>query len=749
MADVKKSARTKKLTRLIWLVPVLVVVIVLYINFLPLGGSPEHTIDVGSNDLNGKAHLAAPLSGFSQQLTNDSGSYREITQDTVYFELTDPRLSQADEVSVAVKFIDNFPDDGIFAIGAQKGSGYSLRYAYVPFYDQLDDLPLVTRNGSVLVYATDTENEPPLSTIMDPLRNPPLGSLIATNDLSLDINQRITPVEYLNMKFGEFDAGGDVAGLIPDEDEEYDAFDSGTILRGPQEFYLYSNGGEFEVTIEKRDLNRNAGMDNLYVSLYAPDGTTAASDMIRDDFNFTDNKVLGQKQHCYISLPHSERGVYRLEIVSAAGDSDFIITNLTYNQGRMITEGHLYLAGNTYVGKDPGGMTAWCYLAGTGEIKFTTSQEMLPQMVTVTGENVSRMIFMNQSDTWFSTGALEPGIYRVKTSKGDIIVDTPQACFSLTRESLFIPSFNSIEEGKGWLDINTTLRGSHTFWTYVENGTIELSVTKQDLNWAEGTDELTIEVYDLDGNFIADTVIPDDGDTAASSSLGPLQQATLTAANLSTGAYRIELKCSDDPVIKSIEINQAKFVVDNKILPVGSSTIDCLSLYTDELSLKKVSFLYWHVGSGQQICITGEDYYTTLDVNEINRWFNVDLEPGAYRITVPKQDIRIEFNGYLSFTPDSFFLPKRCEVTGLESYVSDFKEYVDYITVNYDDYYVTTNYDGWLTARAKWSTADLSIVDDTLSFCLMVPHLDRVGDEDKTIPVDSITIELDIPPFWK
>ncbi|MFA5374633.1 MAG: hypothetical protein WC455_02600 [Dehalococcoidia bacterium] len=758
MSDDNKPVRKRKLVRLVWLVPLLVVAIILYINFLPLGGSPEHIINVGGSDTDGKAHLTAPLSGFSDELTNDSVSYREITGDTVYFELTDPRLSQADEVAVAVKFIDNFPEDSIFVIGAQDDDGYSLRYAYVPFYEQLDDLPLVTSNGSVMVYATDTENEPPLETVMDPLRNPPLGSLIASGDPTLNINRLITPQEYINMQFGEFDAEGALAELIPDEDEEYDALDSSTVLLGPQEFYLYSNGGEFEVTIEKRDLNRNAGMDHINVHLYAPDGTLAASDIIRDDFDFTEDKVLGQKQHCYISLPNTERGVYRLEIASSAGDSDFIITHLSFNQGRMIAEDRLYLAGNTYVGKEPGAIFVWCYLAGTGEVRFTTSEEMLPQMVTVTGANASRMIFMNQPDTWYSTGMLEPGIYRVKAGKGDITVDAPQAIISLTRESLFIPSFNSIEEGKGRLDINTALRGGHTFWTYVENGALEMSVTKQDMNLYEGADGLTLKVYDIDGNFISETAIPDDGDAAADGSFGPIQTETLSAANLSAGSYRIEMTGGDDLLIEGIEINQAKFVVDNKILPVGtapgyvensSHAIDGLSLYTDELSLKKVSFFYWHGNSMQQIAISGDGFYTELDVNEIEEWLSVDLVPGAYRITVPKQDIRMEFNGYLSFTPDSFFLPRRCEVTGLESYVSDFKEYVDYIVVNYDDYYVTTNYDGWLTARAKWNTADLSIIDDTLSFCLIVPHLDRAGDEDKTIPVDSITIELNIPPFWK
>lgn len=756
MSEDNKPAGKRRLVRLIWLAPVLVVAIILYINFLPLGGSPNHTIDVGGSDESGKAHLTA--AGFSDKLTNGSTSYREITGDTVYFELKDPRLSQADEIAVAIRFADNFPDDGIFAVGAQGDDGYILRYAYVPFYDQLNDLPLVTHNDSIMVYATNTAEEPPLETIMDPLSNPPLGSLIATNDLTLDINQRITPDEYINMQFGELDAEGAVTELVPDEDEDYDAFNSDTILLGPQELYLYSNGGELEVTVEKRDLNLNAGLDNIYVSLYAPDGTIVVSDMIRDDFNFTENKILGQEQHGCISLTHSERGVYRLEITSAANDSDFIITHLTYNQGKMITEGQVYLAGNTYVGQDPTAITVWCYMAAPGEIRFTAPGEMVPQHFIIWGEGMRNEVFVNQSGAWYTSGMLDPGLYRFRSYKGDMLVEAPQALFSFTPESLFLPSFNSIEEGKGWLDINTALRGGHTFWTYVENGSLELTVTKQDLNIYQDQDQLNIEVYDLDGVFIANASIPDDGDATASNSFGPLQEAALTAADLPTGAYRIEMKGGNDLLIKGIEINQAKFVVDNKLLPAGSApgyvandshTIDALILYTDELSLKKVSFLYRHGNAMQQIGISGDNYYTELDVNEINEWLSVDLEPGAYRIIVPKQDIQIEFNGYLSFTPDSFFLPKRCELTGLESYVSDFKEYIDYIAVNYDDYYVTDSYDGWLTARAKWKTEDLSIVDDTLSFCLTVPHLDRAGDEDKTIPVDSITIELTIPPIWK
>lgn len=757
MSEDKIPVRKRRYVRLLWLAPLAVVLIVLYINFLPLGGSPNHTIDVGGSDTDGKARLTDTADGFSEAMSNGSVTYREITGDTVYFELTDPRLSQADEVAVAVRFADNFPEDGIFVIGAQCEEGYSLRYAYVPFYDQLIDLPLVTQNGSMLVYATDTENPPPMSTVMDPLGNPPLGSLIASGDPSLSINQVVTLQEYVNTQFGDYDAGAGLSALLPDPRAAYAPLDGDTALLGGQEFYLYCNGGGFDLTVEKRDLNRIAGMDGLDISLYAPDGTLAVSDVIFDDYNFTDNRVMGQKQRCHINMAQSERGVYRLAVAPQGEDIDFIITNIACNQGKAVAADGLHLAGYSYGGGSPAAVEAWLYLAAPGEIRFSSPGEQVPQYVTIWGHEMRQETFVNASGTWYTSGALPPGLYRLRSSLGDVIVEAPQSVISLTEESLFIPSFNRIEEGKGWLDINISLKGSHTFWTFVDNGAIELSVTKQDLNEDQGADALSIDIYDLGGNLAANASIADDGDAAAGGGPGPMQGASLAASNLSAGAYRIEMT-GDDLLIREISINQGKLVLDDSITPASAETggasnagadADALVLYTQGLSLQRAQFTAMDDGGIQQAAVTGDGVYSELYIDEMDEPFAVSMVPGSYRIVMARQNLALEFNGYMSFTPDSFFLPRRCEVAGLETYVSDFKEYVDYIVVNYDDYYVTDSYDGWTTARARWKTSDLSIVDDTLSFCLMVPHLDLAADAGKTIPVDSIVIELDIPPFWR
>ncbi|MFA5054967.1 MAG: hypothetical protein WC562_02175 [Dehalococcoidia bacterium] len=757
MSEESRPSSKKKYVRLLWLAPLAVVLIILYINFLPLGGSPEHRIDVGGNDLSGKARLSGNASGFSEAMSNGSVTYREITGDTVYFELTDPRLSQADEVAVAVRFADNFPEDGIFVIGAQCEEGYSLRYAYVPFYGQLVDLPLVTQNGSMMVYATDTENPPPLSTVMDPLGNPPLGSLIASGDPSLDINQVVTLQEYVNTQFGDYDAGAGLSALLPDPRAAYAPLDGGAALLGAQEFYLYSNGGEFELTVEKRDLNRIAGLDNINVSLYAPDGTLAVSEVIFDDFNFTDSKMLGQKQRCHINMEQSDRGVYRLAVAPQGEEIDFIITNIAYNQGKAIAADGLYLAGYSYEGGNTAAAEAWLYLAAPGEIRFSSPGEQVPQYVTVWGDEMRLETYVNESGTWYTSGALEPGLYRLRSSLGDVALEATGALISLTEESLFIPSFNTVEEGKGWLDINISLKGSHTFWTFVDNGVLELSVTKQDLNQDEGADALSIEIYDLAGDLTANASIADDGDASAGGEPGPMQGASLTASNLSTGAYRIEMT-GEDLLIRQISINQGKLVLDDSITPAPADTgytsnagapADALALYTQGLSLQRAEFSCDDASGIQQAAVIGDGFYAGLYIDEMDKPFAVNLAPGSYMIVTARQNLTLEFNGYMSFTPDSFFLPRRCEVAGLETYVSDFKEYVDYIVVNYDGYYVTDSYDGWTTARARWKTEDLSIVDDTLSFCLMVPHLDLAADADKTIPVDSIVIELEIPPVWK
>ncbi len=196
-------------------------------------------------------------------------------------------------------------------------------------------------------------------------------------------------------------------------------------------------------------------------------------------------------------------------------------------------------------------------------------------------------------------------------------------------------------------------------------------------------------------------------------------------------------------------MNKRVFLVglNNLYFKDGGLPFDPISLYGKNFKGSEHKFFTPHSDGLQQMSIRGNGFYTEVDVNKVDTWFNTSLEPGAYQLIAPRQDIIIEYDGYLSFTPDSFFLPKRCKVVDLKYDLSWVNENSDYIIVNYGDYASPVKDDGWLIAQASWRRRDLYIESSKLSFCFNTPHLDK--EPARAIPVDWIEIELKTLPIWE
>jgi hypothetical protein len=303
--------------------------------------------------------------------------------------------------------------------------------------------------------------------------------------------------------------------------------------------------------------------------------------------------------------------------------------------------------------------------------------------------------------------------------------------------------------------INSSLRGPHTLWTYVSGGTLTLKVAKRDLNWYEEPDELAIEVYSLDGEFIGETNIPDDGDAEESKNLGPLQEIAFSTDIPSPGAYRIDLKGNSDLLITLLEINQPWLVAEKSIYLSGRNpayypdekNITPVTLYGHNQATRQIRFYTWHNSGLQSIAISGDDYGKVVNIDQVKTDFFVDTPPGSYQITFPQQDILIDSAGFLAFSPESYFLPKRCEVIDLKYDLSWLVNNVDYIVINAAGYAMPEEDGGWLIAQTEWQREDLYFIDNKLSFCFNVPHLTE--EPDRTIPIDRIEISLEILPFWK
>ncbi|MBU0467124.1 MAG: hypothetical protein KKD94_04005, partial [Nanoarchaeota archaeon] len=77
----------------------------------------------------------------------------------------------------------------------------------------------------------------------------------------------------------------------------------------------------------------------------------------------------------------------------------------------------------------------------------------------------------------------------------------------------FEPIANYVEDySKEETVIDLSLRGGHVFYVYAEDY-LDIEFKKQDLNWYEGSDELRIVLYDLQGRVMEFTEIQDDGET--------------------------------------------------------------------------------------------------------------------------------------------------------------------------------------------------------------------------------------------
>lgn len=757
MSAKQQTSKGNRFLKWLWLIPILVLGYIGYVNLLPFGGTLTYLIDVGGEDTGGEARITGPFDRISDKIIVDSTTFRDVKKSEVYFELEDPRLEIADEVEVSVRFKDNFPGDAKFILGTRNvKKSYYWKDIYVPFYGQLTDLLLLAEDGNIKVYATEEESIARFGSVDEFQQNLPLGSIVARNDRDLTINQRVLPEDWGEIDVSEFVTGNAFPIPLVRDIDENSWLETDTSLRGSYTLYFFASDDTMELQITKRDLNWYEGEDMLDVLIYSLDGTLKAQTTIPDDGDATKNTTLGDPQYWTLRMDNLERGTYRLLLKPIGVGNDLLITRLGLSQAKLVVSEKIFLAGNFYLGEELQSMVVWCYLFSEGKIKFRLGHESVFQTIIISGEDYNETLSIDDVGEWVTSELLKPGIYQITAEKGDVGIEAPKGYFAFTEDSLFLPTSSSNREEKGSLLINTVLRGEHTFWTYVSNGLLELAVTKQDLNWYEGPDELKIGVYSLSERLEGSTIIPDDGDESDSHQRGTLQSESLRIHDLEQGAYRIELKGWHDLLINGIEINQEKLVVDKKLYLgeinvvyfEGRLIVNPVSLYGRNFRGDELKFRTWHNAGLQRVTIRDRSFYTEVNVNKLETEFNTTLEVGSYQLIVLKQDILIESNGYYSFTPNSFFLPKRCEVVDLEYDLSWVRENADYMIIDYKDYAPPVEDNGWLVAQATWKREDLFIEDNKLSFCFNVPQLGQTEEQDRNIPVDWIEIKLKILPIW-
>jgi len=199
--------------------------------------------------------------------------------------------------------------------------------------------------------------------------------------------------------------------------------------------------------------------------------------------------------------------------------------------------------------------------------------------------------------------------------------------------------------------INTTFRGPHQFYVYLKDK-LDLSFLKQDLNWYENSDEVTVTLYDMDNNVVFQSRIDDDGNTTNNNITGDINKKFNFPVIPYAGVYRLALSGNNDWLIKNMTINTNKIVFNQSIL-----SLDPANIYTEIKKPKDLTFYAWQPGGIQTIQINSESTSAQIFINDANLGKNqvTNLSPEKYTFAT-RGNQQISGN-YFALNKESYFDP--------------------------------------------------------------------------------------------
>jgi len=229
-----------------------------------------------------------------------------------------------------------------------------------------------------------------------------------------------------------------------------------------------------------------------------------------------------------------------------------------------------------------------------------------------------------------------------------------------------------------WTEINTSLRGTHEFYVYLNN-TLNLTIWKKDMNNYDGKDEVSVELWSMNGTKkLYQDIIPDDGIAIKSENkTTPVIKNIFWEVNPSIYQLRLNFivdksKITDYYTTK-IHINTNRIVTKGTLLPLAENT----ELYTNANYNSKISFKYWQGNKYQNIGVSGEDNQTlALLKKDLSKTISYTIS-GKNILNFPKAYVWIYSNLYFTPNKSSYFEP----------YLLDFKHNAEPNYLVYDGTY--------------------------------------------------------------
>ncbi|MFA6524971.1 MAG: hypothetical protein WCT33_01720 [Patescibacteria group bacterium] len=290
--------------------------------------------------------------------------------------------------------------------------------------------------------------------------------------------------------------------------------------------------------------------------------------------------------------------------------------------------------------------------------------------------------------------------------------------------------------------IDRSLRGKHTLYTYLKDEELNFSFDKFDLNWYAGPDDLKIEVYrQNNGEKIYSASLEDDGDVGITGIYQPVQNLSVKIPNLEEGVYRIEIGANEDTVVNKISTRQSLivfarsiFLIDNEeyyknITPGSRPT----KLFT---ASSTVAFKTSHPAGLQKVIADNQ----SVNIDVVNRDFKFQNNSGLMQISIPSNDLTLNFSGFVAFASSQYFNPFPENIVGINSNTD--VESLDYVITKY----LTPRSAGdWLVNSATFDLNKLyKDKNDNIRLRISAPLLSGTGG---VVKISEIRISYEKPPL--
>lgn len=283
------------------------------------------------------------------------------------------------------------------------------------------------------------------------------------------------------------------------------------------------------------------------------------------------------------------------------------------------------------------------------------------------------------------------------------------------------------------LTINQPLKGAHQFYLYLKNEPLHLDFSFVDQNL--DLKPAPIKVILSSGGNVIETETIDDPNPNPGSGQSEEKKLSIDKRNLPAGVYKVEVKITDDMIIKKIVSSIGRLSFINKIWPVSGQ--GDLTLYTDADYLQVKAL---NPASLQTISFAGKNFFLT----EPYKQFDFQSKDGglAKEIKISKDDLILENSGVFAFSSTGLINPSLTKVDRSFSV----KTPVQYIVAGYSK---PKEEEGVKTATVEFDLKNAYREKGKYSFMISVPGLKAKDGTDDNLEIDKINIEFEGKTLWQ